>query len=230
MPAVATPSSRCDRTGAPTHPGRSRSAAPTPSAASPPPARSRARSAVANGPAPRPKLRSSAIPPLPPCHGPVAPAPRSACSRRSPRSVPPHLRLPLPRWAFAGRSRPARPAAAVAAPGGELGDAPIAARAGETPVASDSLNVRPAASAINIPGLNRAPSSSAVPAPERAPPRACTPANRSAVKDFAALSEIPRSSPAGRNYGRKKGAVVITLAGSLTGSDSGGFRLLARSR
>src|ERR1035441_11060907 len=44
-PAVAKPSSRCDRTGAPTHQDRSQSAAPTPPAASPPPAPSRVRSA-----------------------------------------------------------------------------------------------------------------------------------------------------------------------------------------
>jgi hypothetical protein len=230
MPAAPKPNSHCDRTGAPIHPGCSRSAAPTPPAASPLPARSRARSAAANGQALRRPPRSSAIPPRLHGHGLVAPAPRSACSRRSLRSVPPRLRLPPPRWAFAGRCRPATPTTAVAAPHAAPAGAPSAVRAGETPVASDSLNVRPAASAINISGLNRAPSSSAVPAPGRAPPRACTPANRSAVRDFSALDRIPRSSPAGRSIGRKKCFVVITLGACLTASGSGGFRLLTRSR
>src|ERR1035437_8959306 len=81
-PAVAKPNSRCDRTGAPTHQDRSQIAAPTPPAASPPPAPSRVRSAAASGPAARPRPHSWAIPPLPPCPGPVAPAPRSAYSRR----------------------------------------------------------------------------------------------------------------------------------------------------
>ena len=230
MPAAAKPNSHCDRTGAPIHPGCSRSAAPTLPAASPLPARSRVHSAVGNAPAPQPPPRSSAIPPLLHGHGPVAPAPRSVCSRRSLRSVPLHLRLPPPRWAFAGRCRPATPTTAAAATHAAPAGAPSAARAGEIPVASDCLNVRPAASPINISGLNRAPSSSAFPAPGRAPPRACTPANRSAVRDFAALDRIPRSSPAGHSYGRKKCAVVITLGASLTASGCGGFRLLTRSR
>src|SRR5260370_45641 len=130
VPAAATPNSRCDRTGAPTHPARSRSPAPTPPPASPPPTPSPARSAVAIGPAPRPQLRSSAISPLPLCPGPVAPAPRSACSRRSPRSVPPRLRLPPPQWAFAGRFRPATPTTDGAAPHAAPAGAPSAARAG----------------------------------------------------------------------------------------------------
>src|SRR5260370_14514977 len=81
-PNAAIPSSRYDRTGAPTRRARSRSAAPTPPAACPPPAQSRVRSAGARGPAARPQPRSSATPLLPRCPGPVAPAPRFVCSRR----------------------------------------------------------------------------------------------------------------------------------------------------
>gem|GEM_PF-2132231 len=143
-PAAATPSSHCDRTGAPAHPARSRSAAPTPPIASPPPAPSRVRTVAASGPAARPQPRSSATPPLPPCPAPVAPAPRFACSRRSPHSGPPGLRPPPPRWAFAGRSRPTTPTAAAAARDGALAGAPSAGRVGEIPVASDRLNVSPA--------------------------------------------------------------------------------------
>src|SRR5579885_596055 len=81
-PVAAIPSSRCGRTGLPTHPARSRSAAPTPPAASPPRAQFRVGINAANGPAARPRLRSSAIPLLLLCPGPVAPTPESACSHR----------------------------------------------------------------------------------------------------------------------------------------------------
>jgi hypothetical protein len=54
--------------------------------------------------------------------------------------------------------------------------------------------------------------------------------NRSVVRDFAAHTRISRSSLAGRSHGRKKCSVAITLAGSLTASGSGGFRLRTRSR
>src|SRR5438309_1795086 len=81
FPAAPIPSSRCDRTGAPTRPPRSRNAVPTLPIASPPPAPSRVRISAASGPTVRPRPRSSATPRLPPCPGPVAPELRSACSR-----------------------------------------------------------------------------------------------------------------------------------------------------
>jgi hypothetical protein len=53
------------------------------------------------------------------------------------------LRPLPPRWAFAARFRPATPTTAAAARDGAHEGAPSAGRVGETPVASDRLNVRP---------------------------------------------------------------------------------------
>ena len=64
----------------------------------------------------------------------------------------------------------------------------------------------------------------------RAPARAGTRASRSAARDFASGARISHSSLAGRSNGRKECSVVITLAASLTASDSAGFRSLTRSR
>ena len=44
------------------------------------------------------------------------------------------------------------------------------------------------------------------------------------------VREKGSAAGAGRRNGRKNCSVVITLAGSLTASGSGGFRLLTRSR
>jgi hypothetical protein len=77
--AAVIPSSRCDRNAAPTRRARSRSAAPAPPTASPLLVRSRVQINAASGPAARPRPRSSATPP---CPGRVAPAPRSAYTRR----------------------------------------------------------------------------------------------------------------------------------------------------
>src|SRR5205085_2005654 len=80
-PTAARSNSRCDRTGAPTHPVHNRSAAAVPPTANPPPAHSRVRTIAASGPAALPQPRSSAIPLLPPCPAPVAPAPRPLLSQ-----------------------------------------------------------------------------------------------------------------------------------------------------
>jgi hypothetical protein len=70
----------------------------------------------------------------------------------------------------------------------------------------------------------------AAPAVRPAPARAGRRVSRSAAKGFAAGVRISRSSRAGRSHVRKKCSVVITLAGPLTASGPGGFRLLTRSR
>src|SRR5579863_860431 len=122
------------------------------------------------------------------------------------------------------------PAAAAAATDGALAGAPSADRVGETPVASDRLNVRERRRADQYVGIKCAPVSSPALVPGCALARAGTRANRSAARDFAVFARIPRSSRDGRRNGRKKCSVVITLAGSLTASSSGGFLLRARSR
>ena len=135
-PAAATPSSHCDRTAAPNPPGCSRIAVPSLPAASPLPARSRVRKGAANDPAAPRRLRSLATPPLPPCPAPVAAAPRSACSRRSPRSDPHGLPSRPLRSAPAGRCQPARPTAGDGAAGCPLAIVPSGAPVDEIPVAS----------------------------------------------------------------------------------------------
>jgi len=153
-PGGATPSSRCGRTGVPTHRVRSRSAALTLLIASRLLAPSRAPINASSDPAvPRPP-HPSARPPLPRCPAPTAPAQRSACSRRSPHNGPPGLRRSPPRSAFVARSLPAMPIAVDGSLRGALADAPSAARVDGTPVASNRLNVRGLRTSINMSGLN----------------------------------------------------------------------------
>ena len=135
VPAAATPNWCCGRSGAPTHPAHSRSAAPSPAAASLAPVRSRVRRNAASDPAAKPRPPPSARPPLPPCPGPVARAPRGACSRRSPGTGWADQRWPPPRWASAAPRQPARPAGVAGERGGAPEDAPSAGPVGETPVA-----------------------------------------------------------------------------------------------
>jgi hypothetical protein len=82
---------------------------------------------------------------------------------------------------------------------------------------------------INISGLNHAPVSNAAPAPGRAPAHTGSHSSRRVVRDFSGRARTPRSIWAGHSNDRKKCSGVITLAASLTTSDSGGFRLLTRS-
>src|SRR5579859_1244982 len=121
------------------------------------------------------------------------------------------------------------PTTAAAAPGAAPADAPIADRVGETPVASDRLNVKPAPPANQYLGIKCAPVSSAAPVLGRAPQLAGTRASRSAARDFGVYARSPRSSRAGRSNGRKN-FLVITLAPAPTAFASGGFRLRTRSR
>jgi hypothetical protein len=83
---------------------------------------------------------------------------------------------------------------------------------------------------INMSGLSRGLPSNAVPDLGRAPMLAGTHVCRNAAKDFADCERNSRSSLAGRRNDRKNSSSVITLAGSLSVSGSGGFRLLTRSR
>jgi hypothetical protein len=92
-----------------------------------------------------------------PAESPLAPAaatPNSSCDQTG---APTH------------RSRRATPANAAAAPAGALAGASNAGRVGETPIASDRLNVRDGHHQINTLGLNRALVSSTAPSPGHAP-------------------------------------------------------------
>ncbi len=114
-PFAARPSSRCDRSAAPTPPGRSRSAPTSPPAASPLPGPLPVRQRASSGPGTGPRPRSATRPPLRPCPGPVAQAPPPADSRRSPGNGQ-AAQLPPPRSASAGHWPPATPADADAVP------------------------------------------------------------------------------------------------------------------
>jgi hypothetical protein len=83
-PSAVTPSSCSDRNGEPTPPAHSRTVAPVQPAASLLREPSRDRPNASTGPEAGPPLRSETRPPPPQCPGPVASAPRSAGSRRSP--------------------------------------------------------------------------------------------------------------------------------------------------
>jgi len=121
------------------------------------------------------------------------------------------------------------PTAAAAVLGAGLEDAPIVGRVGETPVASDRLNVREGQRRIQYVEIKCALLSSAAPVPGRAPAHAGMPASRIVARDFAAPARSFRSNRAGRSNTRKN-FLVITLAASSTASGSAGFRLRTRSR
>jgi len=157
-----------------------------------------------NGPTRWPQLRPSATPLLPLCLGQAAATPQCACSRQSPRNGLARRRSRPPRWEPAGRSLPGTPTAAAAAPDGALASAPSDGQAGETPVASVRLNVRPAPPRINMSGFKSVPASSGAPAHGRAQWHGDNHANSSAARDFAADARIPRSSRADHKNSRKK--------------------------
>jgi len=91
-----------------------------------------------------------------------------------------------PRCGFAGRFLPTPPTTAAVAQDGALASAPSDGRVGETPVASDGLNIRPVRPWINISGFKSAPVSTGAPVHGRAPSRAGKRASSNAVTDFAA--------------------------------------------
>ena len=88
---------------------------------------------ASTAPAPRHHIRSSARSPLRRCRGPVAPAPRSACSRQSPGNHPACRKQRRPRWVSVGPMSPARPSIAVARRNAVPADAHTGGSVDETP-------------------------------------------------------------------------------------------------